>query len=144
MSAGKICVRSVVIASHGESLREAASRMIAKDVGSLVVLDAEKRPIGIVTDRDLVARCLAERRDPDATTIGEVMSKPAAHVLERTSIEDALTEMRRARARRLPVVDEQGRLVGILTLDDVLELLAEETATIGRLLAGRSAPTSIP
>jgi signal-transduction protein with cAMP-binding, CBS, and nucleotidyltransferase domain len=140
MSVGKICIRRVVIASHGESLREAAGRMVAEDVGALVVLDAEKRPIGIVTDRDLVARCIAEGRDPARSTVGDVMSKPAARVHEGTAIEDALVEMMRARARRLPVVDDAGRLVGILALDDVLELLAEETATIGRLLARRGAP----
>ena len=140
MSVGRICVRRVVIASHGESVRQAAGRMLSEDVGALVVLDAERRPVGIVTDRDLVARCLAERRDPEQTTVGDVMSKPAARVNERTSIEDALAEMMRTRARRLPVVDDEGRLIGILALDDVLELLVEESATIGRLLARRGPP----
>jgi CBS domain-containing protein len=137
MSVGRICVRRVVIASHGESVRAAAERMLAEDIGALVVLDAERRPVGIVTDRDLVARCIAARQDPEKTTVGDVMSKPTARVLESTPIEDALGEMLRAGARRLPVVDDEGRLVGILALDDVIELLAEETATIGRLLARR-------
>jgi CBS domain-containing protein len=137
MSAGRICVRRVVIAGHGESVREAAERMLAEDVGALVVLDAERRPVGIVTDRDLALRCIAARRDPEKTTVGDVMSKPTARILESTPIEDALGEMMRAGARRLPVVDEAGRLVGILALDDVIELLAEETAAIGRLLARR-------
>ena len=140
MSVGRICVRRVVIASHGDSVRQAADRMLAEDVGALVVLDAERRPVGIVTDRDLVARCIAGRRDPEQTTVGDVMSKPAARVDEATPIEDALAEMMRAGARRLPVVDDEGRLVGILALDDVLELLVEEGATIGRLLARRGPP----
>ena len=140
MSVGRICVRRVVVASHGESVREAAERMAGEDVGALVVLDAERRPVGIVTDRDLVARCLAKRRDAEKTTIGDVMSKPPASVNERSSIEDALVEMLRTRARRLPVVDDENRLIGLLALDDVLELLAEETGTIGRLLARRGPP----
>jgi signal-transduction protein with cAMP-binding, CBS, and nucleotidyltransferase domain len=133
----------VVIAGHGESARQAAERMLAEDVGALVVLDAERRPVGIVTDRDLVTRCIAPRRDPEQTTVGDVMTKPAARILESTPIEDALTEMLRARVRRLPVVDEAGRLVGILALDDVIELLSEETGTIGRLLTRRPRSTDL-
>jgi CBS domain-containing protein len=142
MSVGRICVRRVVIASHGESAREAASRMLKEEVGALVVLDAERRPVGIVTDRDLVARCLAPGRDPERTTVGDVMSRPATRVHEGTAIEDALAEMLRAHTRRLPVVDAEDRLVGILALDDVIELLAEETATIGKLLARRTPPAA--
>ena len=71
------------------------------------------------------------------------MTRPAARILESTPIEDALTEMLRARVRRLPVVDEAGRLVGILGLDDVIELLSEETGSIGRLLARRPGPRDL-
>jgi CBS domain-containing protein len=89
-------------------------------VGSLIVVDALRRPLGIVTDRDLVVRCLAPGKDPERTRLRDVMSGPPAWVREDRSAEDAIGEMARLRVRRLPVVDEHDRLVGILALDDVV------------------------
>jgi len=134
MSSGKVCVRRVVFAEGRESVREAALRMTREEVGTLVVLDEARRPTGILTDRDVMVRCVAPGRDPEATAVAEVMSAPVASVEEATPVEDALDRMRVLRVRRLPVVDEQGALVGLLALDDVLELLAEESATIGAIL----------
>jgi CBS domain-containing protein len=128
----------VLIASPGETVRAAARRMADAGVGTLVVLDTEKRPVGILTDRDVAVRCVAEGRDPDATSIASLMTAPVASVQESTPIEDALARMAGVGARRLAVVDGEGRLAGVLALDDVLELLAEEAATIGRLLAARA------
>jgi CBS domain-containing protein len=89
-------------------------------VGSLVVVDALRRPLGIVTDRDLVVRCLAPGKDPERTRLRDVMSGPPAWVREDRSVEEAIDEMARLRVRRLPVVDDRDRLVGILALDDVI------------------------
>lgn len=136
MSVGKICVRIVQVAAPEENLRQAACRMREADVGTLVVLDGDRRPLGILTDRDLALRCVAEGRDPAATRVDEVMTSPLVCVDETTPIEDALTRMLQVPARRLGVTDAEGGLVGLLALDDVLELLAEEVATIGRLLRG--------
>jgi CBS domain-containing protein len=91
----------------------------------------------VLTDRDIALRCVAEGRDPETTAVAALMSAPALCVHESTPIESALARMAGAPARRLVVVDDAGQLVGILALDDVLELLAEEAASIGRLLAGR-------
>jgi CBS domain-containing protein len=112
--------------------------MAAADVGTVVVVGDAKRPAGILTDRDVALRCVAEGRDPDVTTVGDLMTRPAACVEESTPIESALARMAGAHARRLVVVDDDGGLVGILALDDVLELLAEEAATIGRLVGERA------
>lgn len=139
MSVGRICVRQVLTASPEECVREAALRMMQREVGALVVIDLERRPVGILTDRDIALRCVAEGRDPDATQIATLMSAPVARVRESSTIEGALAEMARLRVRRLPVVDDDGRLLGILAFDDVLELLAEEAETVGRLLAKRGA-----
>jgi CBS domain-containing protein len=139
MSAGAICVRSVLIASPGESVRAVTQRMAQADVGTVVVLGEAKRPVGILTDRDVALRCVAQGRDPDSTEAGAVMTSPATCIAESTPIEAALTRMADARVRRLVVVDEKERLVGILALDDVLELLAEEATTIGRLIGRRVA-----
>jgi CBS domain-containing protein len=106
-------------------------------VGTLVVVDDERRPVGVLTDRDVALRCVAERRDPDATPVAAAMTAPAVCVAEPTPIEDALQRMAGISARRLVVTDDDGRLVGILALDDVLELLVEEAESIGRLLRRR-------
>ena len=139
MSVGAICVRSVQVAWPKETVRAVSARMAEAGVGTVVVLGEDRRPVGILTDRDIALRCVAQRRDPDTTAVGDVMSAPAACIHESTPIETALARMAGVHARRLAVVDDEERLVGIVALDDVLELLAEESATIGRLLGRRAA-----
>lgn len=138
MSAGRICVREVDIAEVGESVQVAAQRMNSRNVGTLVVLDQEKQPVGMVTDRDLTVRVLAKAGDPIETTVGEVMTKSVRTVSENTPIEDALRIMRTGRCRRLPVVDSFGKLVGLLSVDDILDLLISEFREIGVLLREES------
>jgi CBS domain-containing protein len=138
MSVGAICIRSTQIASPEESVRAVARRMAAAGVGTVVVVEGARRPVGILTDRDIALRCVAEGRDPDATRVGAVMTTPVTCIRESTPIETALSRMAGIHARRLAVVDDEQRLVGILALDDVLELLAEESATIGRLVGERA------
>jgi len=133
-------VRQVLVAAPEESVREAARRMQKADVGALVVVDSEQRPLGVLTDRDVALRCVADGRDPERTKISDLMTAPAVCVHEETPIEDALSRMLAIPARRLVVTDDAGLLVGILALDDVAELLAEESGQIGRLLARRRSP----
>ena len=103
-------------------------------MGALVVLNEARQPIGIVTDRDLMIAMIAENRDPYTTAVGQVMTKPVRVVSENESIEAALALMQSGAFRRLPVVDAQGQLVGLVSLDDVLMLLGEELASISQLL----------
>ena len=134
MSVVRICVREVDTADVGETVQVAADRMHARNVGTLVVLNPEQQPLGIVTDRDLTIRVLARGKDPFTTTVGDVMTLFPRTVHEDTSIEDAITLMRIGPFRRVPVVDREGKLVGLLSIDDVLGLLAEEFLDIGQLL----------
>jgi CBS domain-containing protein len=134
MSVGRICQREVDFAEHGESTFQAAERMRQRSVGALVVVDAYRRPIGIVTDRDLATRVIAGCRDPATTTVAEIMTHKPKTVSEETAIELALSLMKGGSFRRLPVVDSDDRLVGLVTLDDVLMLFCEEFSTIGSLL----------
>jgi CBS domain-containing protein len=138
MTVGRICQREVDLADAGEPVRAAAQRMRARNVGSLVILDTERRPIGIVTDRDLALAVVAEGRDADEVRVGDVMSPAPRTVSEDTPIEDTLAVMRARHVRRLPVVDARGRLVGMVSVDDVLSLLAEEFAQLGGLIEGSS------
>ena len=142
MSTGRICKRRVDLAEAGETARVAAERMRQRGVGTLVVTDREKRPVGILTDRDLALRVLAAGRDGGATLVREMMTPDPKVATEETPIEDALARMKSGAFRRLPVVDGAGRLVGIVTLDDVLVLLSEEFAAIGTLL-GREDPSHL-
>ena len=134
MSVGRICSREVQVAGPGESARDAARRMVTAGVGTLVVLGGDWKPVGFVTDRDLMFRCVAEGRDPTRTALETVMSAPVVTVPEDLPIENALARMAETGVRRLAVVDRAGRLAGVLALDDVLELLAEESAAIGRIV----------
>lgn len=138
MSVGRICVRSVQVASPEETVRAVTGRMADAGVGTVVVLGGDGKPAGILTDRDIALRCVAQRRDPDTTVVGSVMSVPVICVHESTPIEAALARMAGVHARRLAVVDDEERLVGILALDDVLELLAEELTSVGKLLRQRA------
>lgn len=136
MSVGRICNRSVVTVSPHETIRVAARLMAEHDLGTLVVseLNGVTKATGIVTDRDIAVRCVASNLDPDQVPVSRVMTAPVDSVDEATPIEEALRRMAGSAVRRLAVTGEGGRLVGILSLDDVLSLLAEEIESVGRLL----------
>ncbi|MDJ0851423.1 MAG: CBS domain-containing protein [Myxococcota bacterium] len=134
MSVGAICTRVVQVMDPQETVLDAARLMQKEEVGTVVVVGPGRRPLGIVSDRDVTVRCVAEGRDPAATPLREVMTGPVAGVSEATPIEDALQRMAGMQTRRLLVVDREGALVGVLSLDDVLELLAEEAVSIGRVV----------
>ena len=128
MPVGEYCSREVVITDKDTSIREAARLMREHHVGDLIVVERRENkntPVGIVTDRDLVVEVLAAEVSPEAVSVGDVMSFELTTVREEESLWDALESMRRAGVRRMPVVNEEGNLVGIVTADDVLELLAE-------------------
>lgn len=141
MSIGKICSREVHLADPEESAKAAADRMKDENVGTLLVVDRDGKPVGIVTDRDLALRVVAPALDPRTTPVRQIMTSHPRCVQEMTPIEDAVVTMRSTGVRRLPVVDEGERLVGIVSADDVLELVTEELNSLGRIV-GLSRPGS--
>jgi CBS domain-containing protein len=143
MSVGRICTRKIDTAGPGETAVDVARRMREQRVGTVVVVDDAAHPMGLITDRDLALRVVAAGREATRTPAIEIMSPMPTAVLEDTSIESALGHMRVGRMRRLPVINGAGALVGIVTLDDILALLAEEFSLIGGLLA-REAPHQLP
>jgi CBS domain-containing protein len=142
MSIGEICNRDVVVVEKNATIQEAARLMRDYHVGDLVVLrerDGVKEPAGIVTDRDIVVEVLGEDVGIDAVTVGDIMSERLLTAQEEDNLWETLQRMRIAGVRRLPVVDKHGALQGIVTLDDLIELLAEELAQAAKLVAREQA-----
>jgi CBS domain-containing protein len=130
----RICQRDLDCIAPDDSVAKAADRMRQRTVGSLIVVDAARHPIGIITDRDLVIRALADARDADSTPVSEVMTPDIVVAPRDTTIESALRLMREGPFRRLPIVDEQGALAGLVTVDDVLIGIGREFSEIASLI----------
>ena len=115
-----------------------AQLMRKHHIGALVVVDAHEktRPIGIVTDRDLVLELMAEGLDPAVFTAGDIMSVDLVTATPEMDALEAVQLMKTHRLRRLVINDDEGRLVGIVTMEDVLELLASQLANPAAGLAG--------
>ncbi|MEA5445946.1 CBS domain-containing protein [Gammaproteobacteria bacterium AB-CW1] len=134
MKTGQACIRSVVCIEAEASIREAARLMREHHVGNLVILGSgtdRQRPVGIITDRDLTVEVIAMEVDMDSVSAGDLFASPkliTAGVDE--ELEQTLEIMRRHGIRRVPVVEADGRLAGILALDDVVEILAEQLSMI--------------
>lgn len=129
MSVGEFCNREVVITGRDSSIVEAARLMRQYHVGDLVVVETEAgqtKPVGILTDRDIVVELIAAGVPLDTVTVGDVMSGDLLTAREEDSIWDTLQRMRTRGVRRLVVVGASGALEGILTVDDLLELFSEE------------------
>lgn len=137
MAIGEICNREVVIIGRNESTLDAAKLMRQHHVGDVLVVEeneGRKEPVGIVTDRDLIVEIMAPELDSAAITVGDIMGSELVTVRENTGVFEAIQYMRTKGVRRLPVVDANNGLVGILTLDDLLELLSEELLAISKLV----------
>jgi CBS domain-containing protein len=135
----QICSKKVQTIRSDAKVRDAARRMSDQRVGSLVVVGHGGPVEGVVTDRDIVLRCVARGRASDTTTVADVMTLGMVAIPEDTPVERALEVMAEREVRRLVITNGDGELVGVLALDDVLELLSEETDAIGRLLRGQVA-----
>ena len=136
MKVGKFCTRSVVIADKDSSVIEVAKLMREHHVGDVVVVrpDGDQpKPIGIITDRDIVVELLATDVSLDVVSVGDVMSFELITARENDSIWDTMQVMRSKGVRRIPVVNDQGGLEGILTADDLLELLADELGMLAKV-----------
>ncbi len=130
MTAGEFCNRRVVFCTPAETVLQVARRMRDHHVGCLVVLDGDRRPVGLVTDRDLAVRALAAGMDPRGVPVSTVMSSPVSTSPESEPIERTLERMRVLGVRRLPVVDGQGALQGLVAMDDLLELFSQQIASL--------------
>ena len=134
MSVGEICNREVIIIDRNENITDAARLMRKHHVGNVVVVRTENSmtriPVGILTDRDIVIELLARDVDLNALSVGDAMSYDLLSVREDDNVLDAIKQMRKKCVRRAPVVNGQGSLVGILTEDDMVELLSEQLSDL--------------
>lgn len=129
-----VCSRMPETISRIDSVEDAARRMRAHGVGTMVVTDESMHAEGIVTDRDIVTRCVADGLSAESTTVADVMSTEIVTVQDETSIEEALQRMADDVVRRLVVVDSDDRVIGVLALDDILDGILSATDEIGRLI----------
>lgn len=113
---------------------DVAHLMDTHDVGSVVVLDANAQLAGIVTDRDLALRAVGRRREPD-TPVQEIMTPNVVFLREDTNVFAAATEMVTAHCRRMPVIGTNGRVEGVVSLDDLLTLFARQTDKLAETVA---------
>lgn len=134
MTVYECCRPSVVTAPPGASVMDVARQMSESNVGCVVITDDECRPVGVVTDRDLVIRVMARELDPGSTPVGEIMTREPVVADQDTGLFEAMQCARESRVRRLPVVDDDDRLVGIITMDDIVRLLAEEMRCVNEVI----------
>lgn len=113
--------KNVITIKTGEGAVRAAQLMKKHRIGSIVVVDS-KSAKGIVTERDIVHRLVAEGKDPADYTVDKVMSKPIRVIKPKSSVEDAAKAMRDNGIKRLPVVNEKNELVGILSEGDIMKI----------------------
>lgn len=134
MIVARTCTREAVYIDEKAGVIEVARIMREEHVGSVIVVDADGRPTGIITDRDLVIEILAEDVDMDSVLLKDIMTTNLVVVTENEETMDAIEKMRDAGIRRAPVVDDKGYLSGLLSVDDVLTSLGEEIKDIITLI----------
>ena len=137
MFIGEICNRDVVIASRDTSVTELARLMREQHVGSIVITKEQNQcqiPIGIITDRDLVIELLSKDIDISKVSAADIMNTELTTVRESNHIHDTLKLMRGKGIRRIPVVNDENVLVGILTVDDLLDVVISELDDIVNLV----------
>ncbi|HSN17089.1 MAG TPA: CBS domain-containing protein [Gammaproteobacteria bacterium] len=141
MKVGDICNRLVICVDADESVHRAAEVMRKYHVGYLVVTefgDSDRVPLGTLTDRDIVLEVTAPGIDPDEITVGDIMDQdPPLVADEQHELADTLEAMRQHGVRRIPVVDAKRKLVGVLALDDVLQLLGSQLSAITDIVSNQ-------
>lgn len=129
----------VVTAPKETAVGDVAQTMAEETVGSVVIVEDEK-PVGIVTDRDLALRCVAEGSDSSDMTAENAMSEDIKTIERTAGFYEAVDRMSENSIRRLPVTDDSGELVGILTTDDLTELLADEQQELSNVIEAQRPP----
>jgi CBS domain-containing protein len=134
---GEVCSRDVYAVRADEPLAVAAREMTKRHIGAVVVIESRgelMRPVGIATDRDIVYRQIDRGADLFSLAVGDVMTKKPLTLLETTDVAEGIERLSAKGVRRAPVVNEGGELVGIVTFDDLLPVIAAELAALATFL----------
>lgn len=138
MSIGRIASKQAVTVALGASLEDAAVQMLRHGVGAIVVTDgcAERAAVvGIITDRDIVRARLEHSSALSALDVADVMSRQPLVLDDQQSVSLAVRHLRARRVRRAPVLDAQGRLLGLVSTDDLLGEIARQLSALAQVLA---------
>jgi CBS domain-containing protein len=135
MSLQKFCVHPVVTIAPEQNIIEACRLMREKNVGCLVAVEAEKLR-GVLTDRDIALKVIGEKKDPQQTKVRDIMTANPTRIAVSKTLHDLTTLMHSRHVRRIPIVDGGDKVVGMVTLDDLLILLGQEMADIGQGVSG--------
>jgi CBS domain-containing protein len=138
MSLGNLCRREIICVDPRTTVKEAAKLMEEKNIGSTIVVQ-ERKPIGILTDgiltdRDILLRVMNRGLDPEKTSVDEVMTKKIVTLRGDTGLFEALQKVKGKGMRRFPIVDSNGNLQGIMTLDDIFYLLGKEMSDMASII----------
>lgn len=140
---GEICNRDVITATPEMTVAAAARLMRRHHVGSVVIVDQVNgesgMPIGIITDRDIVVAVTATDLNANAITVGDIMGGPLVTAHEEQGVLEAMEVMRYKGVRRLPIVNEDSRLVGIVAIDDLIEVLADQLGELTKIIVREQA-----
>lgn len=135
MSLQQFCERTVVTITPDQPITEACRLLQEKNVGCVVATEGDKVQ-GILTDRDIALKVIGEKKDPQQTKVREIMSPNPTRIPVTKSLHDLTTLMHTHHVRRVPIVDAGDKVLGIVTLDDLLILLGDEMADMGKGIAG--------
>ena len=128
-----VCILDVVCCTPDLTLTEAARLMRQRHSGDLIVVDnadEDREPVGVITDRDIVIEGVAQGRDPNQTKVRDIMSKRVVVASASEDLSAAIDRMRAHGVRRIPVLDDQQRVIGVVALDDVIRVHSEQAAAI--------------
>lgn len=147
MSVGTICTRHVITVDRGINVAAAAGVMRDKEVGYLVVTDAAgdgRKPVGVLTDRDIVVKVMARNFDPHALKVGDVMTPEPLVAGYADDIGKTLHRMRALGVRRVPVISPQGNIAGVLSLDDAFDHLVVQMADVAGSIRNQQSTVQQP
>lgn len=135
MSLHKFCERPVVTIAPDQSIATACQLLREKNVGCLLAVENGKL-CGILTDRDIALKVSGEKKDPQQTTVRDIMTANPARITVNKTLHDLTSLMHAQHVRRVPIVESGDKVVGMVTLDDLLILLGQEMADIGQGVSG--------
>ena len=129
MSLRTLIKKNLISCQPDESVENVAALMERENVGAVLVIENEK-PVGIVTDRDIVLRCISQKKDCESISAREVMTSPVDTISHECGLFDVTVCMRDKNIRRLPVVDASGKAVALISMGDVFQLIAQELGNL--------------